>query len=452
MVVFLIIDIWIDFLQFLNFNSRLTVLLSSEKTIIKQKSLTSTYILKRSSSSVITQLSEKSFSFSKIEKSSRSVKQSKSCDVTLINIKDFKQFSDSMNIAMIEAATYRTLIRWSNINIFVIIILKIDQLISTFKNKLKNMNLHEFSHVETLEQVKVKLLFKYHDYLDIFNRVMINQLSSHCFYDHKVELINERTFSWSRLYKMFNYKLQKIKEYLIKHLNKKFIFLSFALYILLILFIEKKDDSLRFCVDYRKLNALIKRDCYSLSLIDEILAHIQESKYLTQLNIIVTFNKLCMHLNSENLTIFIIFFDLYKYHVMLFDLINESAFYQYYMNDMLFEYLHQFCQIYLNNIIIYSKTLKEHKWHVWLILQRLQEIDLQININKCKFHMQEIIFLELLIFIKKLKMNSWKIQMIIEWSILINLTQIQFFINFRNFYRCFIKNFSKIVHFMIQLT
>jgi len=89
----------------------LTVLLSSEKTIIKQKSLTSTYILKRSSSSVITQLSEKSFSFSKIEKSSRSVKQSKSCDVTLINIKDFKQFSDSMNIAMIEAATYRTLIR-----------------------------------------------------------------------------------------------------------------------------------------------------------------------------------------------------------------------------------------------------------------------------------------------------------------------------------------------------
>ncbi len=160
---------------------------------------------------------------------------------------------------------------------------------------------------------------------------------------------------------MFNYKLQKIKEYLIKHLNKKFIFLSFALYILLILFIEKKDDSLRFCVDYRKLNALIKRDCYSLSLIDEILAHIQESKYLTQLNIIVTFNKLCMHLNSENLTIFIIFFDSYKYHVMLFDLINESAFYQYYMNDMLFEYLHQFCQIYLNNIIIYSKTLKEHK-------------------------------------------------------------------------------------------
>ncbi len=213
---------------------------------------------------------------------------------------------------------------------------------------------------------------------------------------------------------MFNYKLQKIKKYLIEHLNKEFIFLSFVFYVSLILFIEKKDNSLRFCIDYRKLNALIKRNHYSLSLIDEILARIQESKYLTQLNIIVMFNKLCMHLNSENLTIFIIFFDSYKYHVMLFDLINESAFYQHYMNDVLFEYLHQFCQIYLNDIIIYSKTLKEHKRHVWLILQRLQKTDLQIDINKCKFHMQEIIFLKLLIFIKKLKMNSWKIQMIIE--------------------------------------
>ncbi len=142
---------------------------------------------------------------------------------------------------------------------------------------------------------------------------------------------------------MFNYKLQKIKEYLIKHLNKEFIFLSFAFYISLILFIEKKDDSLCFCVDYRKLNALIKWNHYSLSLIDKTFAHIQESKYLTQLNIIVMFNKLHMHLNSENLTIFIMFFDSYKYHVMLFNLINESAFYQHYINDVLFKYLHQFC-------------------------------------------------------------------------------------------------------------
>ncbi len=278
---------------------------------------------------------------------------------------------------------------------------------------------------------------------------MINQLSLHHFYDHKIELIDEKMLSRSKLYQMFNHKLQKIKKYLIEHLNKKFIFFSFASYISLILFAEKKDESLHFCINYKKLNALIKWDHYFLLLIDKTLAYIQESKYLTQLNIIAAFNKLWMHSDNKDLTIFIIFFNLYKYHVMLFELINELTFYQHYMNDMLFKYLHQFCQIYLNNIIIYNKILKKHKQHVWLILNRLREADLQIDINKCKFHVQKIIFLELLMSIKRLKMNSQKIQAVVDWFTLNNLTQMQFFINFCNFYWCFIKNFSKIIHSII---
>ncbi len=353
---------------------------------------------------------------------------------------------------MIEVATYRMLVKWSNVKIFAVIILKIDWLITTVENKSEEVNLHEFSHVKILEKVKVKLSLEYHDYLNVFDRAMMNQLSSHRFYNHKIELINEETSSRSRLYQMFDHKLQKIKKYLINHLNKEFIFFSFASYVSLILFIKKKDESLHFCVNYRKLNALIKQNRYSLSLIDETLAHIQESKYLTWLNIIVAFNKLCMHSNNEDLTIFIIFFDSYKYHVMLFELINESTFYQHYMNDVLFEYLHQFCQIYLNDIIIYSKILKKHKWHVRLILNKLREADLQININKCEFHVQKTIFLELLISIEELKMNSRKMQAVVNWFTLNNLTQMQFFIDFCNFYRRFIKNFSKIVYSMIQLT
>jgi len=131
-----------------------------------------------------------------------------------------------------------------------------------------------------LKEVKAKLSLKYHDYLDVFDRAMTDQLLSHRFYDHKIELIDEKTSSQSRLYHMSDYKLQKIKNYLIKHLNKDFISSSSALYASLILFIEKKDDSLRFCVDYRKLNALIKRDRYLLSLIDKTLACIQGSRYL----------------------------------------------------------------------------------------------------------------------------------------------------------------------------
>ncbi len=281
---------------------------------------------------------------------------------------------------------------------------------------------------------------------------MTDQLLSHHLYDYKIELIDERTSSWSCLYHMSDYKLQKMKNYLIKHLNKSFISSSSTLYASLILFIEKKDDSLRFCVDYRKLNALIKRDRYLLFLIDETLARIQDSKYLTQLNIIVIFNKLRMHSKSEDLTIFITSFDFYKYHVMSFELINDSTFYQHYMNDVLFDYLHQFCQIYLDDIIIYSKTLKKHKKHVRLVLHRLRKIDLQMNINKCKFHVQKIFFLRLLLFIKELKMNLRKVQAVVEWSTSTNLTQMQFFVNFYNFYQRFIKNFSKIVHLLIQLT
>ncbi len=455
----LVIDMQIDSLRFSNFTSsqKSIVLLSSHRTITKQKSLTFTHILRRFFTFIIFQLSQKSLSFDQLkEKFVKMIKQSKSLEAVLSSVNSKSTFSlksafSSINIFMIETVAYRMLVKRSDIKIFAVIILKIDRLITTVENKLEEVNLHELSYVEALEQVKIKLFSEYHNYLDIFDRAMINQLSLHCFYDHKIELIDEETSSRSRLYQMFNHKLQKIKKYLIKYLNKEFIFFSFASYVSLILFAKKKDESLHFCVDYRKLNALIKRDRYSLPLINETLARIQESKYLTRLNIIVAFNKLHMHSGSKDLTIFIIFFDSYKYHVMFFELINESTFYQHYMNDVLFEYLHQFCQIYLDDIIIYSKILKKHKRHVRLILNILREADLQIDINKCEFHVQKIIFLELLMSIEKLKMNSRKMQAVVDWSTLNNLTQMQFFIDFCNFYRRFIKNFSKIVHSMIQL-
>ncbi len=448
----IVIDMQTDFLWFSNFtlNLKSIVLLTSNKTTTKQKSLTSTHILKRFFT--ISQLSLKSFSFSQFnEKSVKLIEQLKSRDATLTSVKIPKSTSGSMNIAMIETATYRMLVKRSDVKIFAVIVLKIDRLITTVENKSEEVNLHELFHAEALKQVKVKLFSEYHDYLDVFDRAMIDQLSLHRFYDHKIELIDEEMFSRSRLYQMFNHKLQKIKKYLIKHLNKEFIFFSFASYVSFILFIEKKDESLRFCVDYRKLNALIKWNRYSLSLIDETLARIQESKYLTRLNIIVAFNKLRMHSDSEDLTIFITSFDFYKYHVMSFKLINGSTFYQHYMNDVLFDYLHQFCQIYLDDIIIYSKTLKKHKRHVRLVLHRLRETDLQMNINKCKFHVQKIFFLRLLLFIEELKINLRKVQAVVEWSTSTNLIQMQFFVNFCNFYRRFIKNFSKIVHSLIQL-
>ncbi len=248
------------------------------------------------------------------------------------------------------------------------------------------------------------------------------------------------------------YKLQKVKKYLNENLFKEFIIFSKALYFSLVLFALKANEDLQFCVDYQKLNAIIKRNCYSLLLINKMINKIVDCKHLTRLNIISTFNKLRMHFDIENYTIFIIALKVYKSKMLSFELINDSASFQQYMNDILWNFLNDFCQVYLDNILIYSKTQRKHQQHVKMILNHLWEADLQMNIQKCEFNVEEIIFLEVIVSEQDLCMNSIKVKVIVNWTTLINLKEIQSFVKFINFYRRFIKNFSKLVKSFTQLT
>ena len=84
------------------------------------------------------------------------------------------------------------------------------------------------------------------------------------------------------------------------------------------------------------------------------------------------------------------------------------------MNNILFEYLNDFYQIYLNDILIYSKIKKDYIKHIRLILQKLREIDLQMNILKCEFHVQKTKFLGLLMSIDELRINPAKIQAVVD--------------------------------------
>ncbi len=131
------------------------------------------------------------------------------------------------------------------------------------------------------------------------------------------------------------YKFQKIKKYLNENLSKNFITFSKISYFSLILFILKINDDFCFCIDYQKLNVIIKRNHYSLSLINERIDKIVDCKHLIQLNIIFAFNKLCMHFNSENYTIFIIALEVYKSKILSFELTNDLISFQQYMNDVL---------------------------------------------------------------------------------------------------------------------
>ena len=170
--------------------------------------------------------------------------------------------------------------------------------------------------------------------------------------------------SRSRVYSFLSKKLETLNKYLKKNLFKEFINFNKILFVSSILFVVKSNDQLKLYVNYRKLNVIIKRNEYSISLIKETLTRVIECKHIFKLNIIFVFNRLQMNLESEKFTTFIISLKIYKYHVLLFDLTSELVNWQHYMNDLLFEFLNKFCQVYLNDILIYNKTRKKHERHL----------------------------------------------------------------------------------------
>ncbi len=317
-------------------------------------------------------------------------------------------------------------------------------------NALNVFSINELT--QNLKDIKAKLSSKYHEFLNVFDRAQLNKLFFHCFYNHKIKLINDLTFSCCQVYWMFSVKLLKVKKYLNENLLKKFITLSQTLYFFLILFTLKANKNLRFCMNYWKLNVIFKRNKYFLSLINKIIDKIVNCKHLTRLNIISAFNKLWMHFDNKNYIIFITALKAYKYKVLSFKLTNELIFFQQYMNDILWDFLNDFCQVYLDDILIYSKTRKKYRDHIKLVLSQLCEAELQMNIWKCKFNIKETVFLKVIVSEQDLCMNLSKMIIIVNWTTLINLKEIQNFMKFVNFYRCFIRNFFKLVKSFTQLT
>ncbi len=237
---------------------------SNEICEMKQKNLnsiiTSTIILKRF-------MNQKSVN--RFIESAFIAKQSIQVDLDQLCSFQSTETKKLINIIMIEVAVYQTLVKNKKIKIFFLIISEINKALSSVEDFAK---LNEMIFVMSLNELKKKLLIVYYDFLNVFDREKTTQLSSHWSYDHKIELEDESQSSRSRLYFMLSHKLQKIKKYLEENLKKKFITLSKAFFASSILFVKKKDDSLCFCVNFWKLNALIKRNRYSILLIDEVLA------------------------------------------------------------------------------------------------------------------------------------------------------------------------------------
>ena len=148
---------------------------------------------------------------------------------------------------MIKVVAYQTLVKNKKIKIFFLIISEINKALNSVKDFTK---LNKIISVMSLNELKKKLSIVYHDFLNVFDKEKTTQLLLLQSYDHKIELKEESQLSKSQLYSMLSHKLQKIKEYLKENLKKKFITLSKASFASLILFVEKKDDSFCFCINY----------------------------------------------------------------------------------------------------------------------------------------------------------------------------------------------------------
>ena len=169
------------------------------------------------------------------------------------------------------------------------------------------------------------LLFeKYHEFLNVFFQKVAEEFSSPRFYDYKIQLQKDKKSNFDSLYDMFKDELLILQKYLQNNFKKEFIISSSFFVVASMLFVKKLDENFRFCVDYRDLNAISLKNRYSLLLFREILNRLNSVKYYFKIDIIVAFNRLDIVFDKKYKIVFRTRYNLYKYLVMFFELINVS--------------------------------------------------------------------------------------------------------------------------------
>lgn len=355
-------------------------------------------------------------------------------------IKSSSQEVKTIDIAQIAAVPFNLLAKKSDVQIFSVTLEDID-----FELNKK---------AKPITDPKSIVPSEYHDILDVFSKEKADELPPHRKYDHKIELLDgEQGPSHAPLYSMSEGELQLVKAFLKEHLDKGFIVPSSAPFASPVLYARKPNGGLRFCVDYRRLNAITKKNRYPLPLISELMTRLSRAKVFTKIDIRHAFNRIRMASEKdEDLTTFKTRFGTYKSLVLPFGLTNGPASFQHFINDVCMEYLDEFLVAYLDDLLIYSNSLKEHKQQVRKVLLKLREAGIYADIDKCEFHVLETKFLGVIVGKDGIRMDPAKVKIIHEWMTPQHLKQVQAFLGFVNFYRRFIRGFSKVAKPLIKLT
>ncbi|KAJ0456627.1 putative nucleotidyltransferase, Ribonuclease H [Helianthus annuus] len=246
--------------------------------------------------------------------------------------------------------------------------------------------------------------------------------------------------------------MQELSMQLQELLDKGFIRPSFSPWGAPVLFVKKKDGSFRMCIDYRELNKLTIKNRYPLPRIDDLFDQLQRSSFYSKIDLRSGYHKLRIQEESIPKTAFRTRYGHYEFLVMPFGLTNAPAVFMDLMNRVCEPYLDKFVIVFINDILIYSKTKEEHEQYLRAILELLKKDKLYAKFSKCKFWLREVQFLGHVVNGNGIHVDPTKIEAIKNWETPKTPTKIRQFLGLAGYYRRFIEDFSKIAQPLTSLT
>ena len=271
-------------------------------------------------------------------------------------------------------------------------------------------------------------------------------------HDHHIDLKPGSKPPEQRTYRMSPLELQEVQRQLEEYLDRGWIRPSSSPFGAPILFARKKDGTLRMCVDYRALNALSIKNRYPLPRIDELLDQLHGAKWFTALDLWSGYHQVRVRPEDIHKTAFRTRYGHFEFTVLPFGLTNAPATFMALMNDVLRPFLDKFVVVYLDDILIYSKTGSEHLDHVRAVLEALKRHRLHVKLKKCVFAHASIPFLGFLVTSSGVCPDPAKVKAVENWPLPSNVTEVRSFLGFANYCRRFIKDFASIAAPLTELT
>ncbi|WVZ49174.1 hypothetical protein U9M48_000551 [Paspalum notatum var. saurae] len=255
-----------------------------------------------------------------------------------------------------------------------------------------------------------------------------------------------------RQYRMAPIEHEEVKKNIDELLAKGYIRPSSSPWAFPVLLVEKKDtDVKRMCVDYRALNKVTIKNKYPLPRIDDLFDQLQGACDFSKIDLRSGYHQLKIHPSDIPKTAFTTKYGLYEYTVMSFGLTNVPAYFMQLMNSVFMDYLDKFVVVFIDDILIYSRTEAEHEEHLRLVLQRLREHKLYAKFSKCEFLIDEVCFLGHVVSKGGIAVDPSKVSTVTNWKVPEIPKEVRGFLGLAGYYRRFLENFSRIAKPMTSL-